>query len=444
MRIRTGMDMSEPTRKAWHRLDNAAKIFPPTSEKADTKVFRFTCELFEDVEEKLLQSALDLAIEDFPDFRCVLKRGMFWYYLEQSNLKPIVREEDSPPCSTVYIGRKSLLFEVTWYSRRINLEIYHALTDGTGALQFLKTLTLYYLKLAHPEEMKDAGGIDYDASNTQKTADSFHKYYDKSKDKVRLKNPAAYQLRGAKEAEWRLKIIEGTFPADKILNKAREHNATATVFITSLLMLSIYEEMSVQERKKPVVITIPVDLRNYFDSKSTRNFFSIIHAKYDFRNYGNTIEEIINGVKASFNEQLNEKYLQSRLNSLLKWERNIFIRVAPLAFKNLCMRIAGFMAGRASTAAISNLGKINMPEQAKAYIRLFDVFYTTKKLQICMCTYGKNMNISFTSPFLSADIQRNFFRKLTKMGIEVEITANNLNKNYTQINRRGKQPNENV
>ena len=33
--------------KSWSRLDNAAKIFPSTIEKTDTRVFRFYCELTE-------------------------------------------------------------------------------------------------------------------------------------------------------------------------------------------------------------------------------------------------------------------------------------------------------------------------------------------------------------------------------------------------------------
>jgi len=69
-----------------------------------------------------------------------------------------------------------------------------------------------------------------------------------------------------------------------------------------------------------------------------------------------------------------------------------------------------------------------MPDEAKPYIRLFDVFISTEKLQICICSYEDNMNISFTSPFVSTDIQCSFFRQLTQIGVAVEISANNLRK----------------
>lgn len=424
--------MNESAEKAaWHRLDNAAKIFPPTSSKSDTKVFRFSCELVESVDNILLQSALESAVEDFPSFRYVLKKGLFWYYLEQSNLCPLVREEDTPPCSTVYLNLKTLLFDVTWYGNRINLEVYHALTDGTGAMQFLKTLVLYYLKLAHPDALGDVTGIDYDASETQKMADSFNKYYDKSKNSQKIKKPVAYQLKGAKETEWRLKIIEGTVSTRALINKAHEYDATVTVFITALLMRAIYAEMSVRDRRKPVAISVPVNLRNYFASKSIYNFFSIVDVKYNFYNNNDSLEDIIKAVKEGFTERLNEEYLQNRLNQLIGFEHNFLARIVPLVIKNLVMNAVYSISMREITAAVSNLGKVLMPNEAKPYIRLFDVFSSTKKLYICMCSYEDNMNISFTSPFISTDIQCGFFRQLRQMGIEVEIAANSLRKKQT-------------
>ena len=115
----------------WSPLDNAAKIFPPTSDEADPKVFRFSCCLTERVEEPPLQRALDQALEEFPSFRNVLKRGVFWYYLEENNIHSLVKREDAPPCSLIYRAPSPALFRVTWFEHKINLEVYHVLTDGT-------------------------------------------------------------------------------------------------------------------------------------------------------------------------------------------------------------------------------------------------------------------------------------------------------------------------
>ena len=136
----------------WNRLDNAAKIFPPTSNLIDPKVFRCTCQLREDIDPDILQEALDETMVLFPYFRSIIKKGFFWYYLEQSTLSPKVIEERKAPCGPIFAqDEHELLFELSYYRRRINLEVYHALTDGTGGLQFLQQVLIIYLQKCHRE-----------------------------------------------------------------------------------------------------------------------------------------------------------------------------------------------------------------------------------------------------------------------------------------------------
>ena len=145
--------MFQQKRAYWRNLDNAAKLFSAASSPKDTRVFRFYCILKEEVEKVLLQRALDQTIEKYPVFLSVMRKGLFWHYLEKSDLRPVVREEYKEPCSCLYVrDKKSLLFEVTYYHNRINFEVFHALTDGTGATEFLRELVKNYLYLAHQEE----------------------------------------------------------------------------------------------------------------------------------------------------------------------------------------------------------------------------------------------------------------------------------------------------
>ena len=130
----------------WYQLDNAAKIVPSTAGGSDTRVFRITCELNEEVDPEALQSAVTAAARDFPHFSSVLKKGLFWYYLDQSDLDAEVTRDDRPALDTIYWeGRRNLLYRVNYHGRRINLEMYHVLTDGTGAFEFLKAILAEYL-----------------------------------------------------------------------------------------------------------------------------------------------------------------------------------------------------------------------------------------------------------------------------------------------------------
>ena len=137
----------------WNKLDNAAKIFPAAQSKKDTQVFRFSCELYKTVNKDLLQKATEDTLEEFDIFKSILRRGLFWYYLEESDIKPIVREEYKIPCSLIYQrNNHKLLFEVTYYRNRINLEVFHVLTDGTGAMNFHQT-TLHLRKMLKTAEL---------------------------------------------------------------------------------------------------------------------------------------------------------------------------------------------------------------------------------------------------------------------------------------------------
>ena len=161
----------------WRKLDNAAQAFPAATGKKDTRVFRFYCQLKEDIQADLLQKALEETMEHYPVFSMVLRKGLFWFYLEQRDLPAKVEEEKRPPCSEIYVpDHKTLLFQVSYYKTRINFEVFHALTDGTGAMLFLKELVSNYLILCHPEEIFSKVSEDM-LTETDFEEDSFSQYY---------------------------------------------------------------------------------------------------------------------------------------------------------------------------------------------------------------------------------------------------------------------------
>ena len=161
----------------WRKLDNAAQAFPAATGKKDTRVFRFYCQLKEDIQADLLQKAL-LQIEPektFPQYHG--KHRVMLHCLLQRDLPAKVEEEKRPPCSEIYVpDHKTLLFQVSYYKTRINFEVFHALTDGTGAMLFLKELVSNYLILCHPEEIFSKVSEDM-LTETDFEEDSFSQYY---------------------------------------------------------------------------------------------------------------------------------------------------------------------------------------------------------------------------------------------------------------------------
>lgn len=411
---------------AWSKLDNAGKIFPPTVSKRDTKVFRFVCELTEPVDGDLLKEALVATLERFPLYRSVLKKGLFWYYFEESDLPITVTEEQEAPCAPLYMGdRHGLLFRVNYYRTRINLEVFHALADGTGALQFLRTLVFYYLQKRYPQLQDDSLRLNpEEPSVEQKTLDAFYKYYEKERKAKPAPKDKAHRLQGARLPDERLGIIEGTLSAKAALEKAHEYDATLSEFLVALLLLAVNDGMAVRHKNRPVVITVPVDLRRFFPAQTARNFFGVVQIGYNFSQGEATMDAVIQSVKTSFANRITKENMLGIINKFSDIENNLLVKAVPLMVKIPALKLAGWWAEKDDTMAFSNIGRIRMPEAMAPYIRLFSVFLSTKRPQVCLCSYEDALSISFSSPLLSTDVQRSFFRRLVDMGLAVTIASN--------------------
>lgn len=410
--------------RSWRRLDNAAKIFPPTSTRGDPRVFRFACELNEPIAADLLQRALDQAIERFPLYRVVMKKGLFWYYLESSALVPKVKAEHRSPCSPLYhANARSLLFAVSYYRCRINLEIYHVLSDGTGALSFLRAIVLYYLAAAHPNELGSLH-IDIESAPEYADANSFDRYYEKTPLLSDIKLAQAYQLRGEKLPNHQMGVVEGVTSVKTLLAKSREMGVTLTELLTAQLMCSIHDSMPLRMEKLPVTVSIPVNLRQFFPSQSLLNFFSIINVSHCFATDGRTLEEVAAHVHTVFEQELQIDRLKKHMNRYSELEHIVPLRSLPLPLKILAMRYAAMMADRGVTAVLSNVGVVHMPPETASYIRLFDVFTSARKMQLCLCSYGDSLMLSSSCRLASVQVQRHFFRALSEWGASVAISTN--------------------
>lgn len=407
----------------WSKLDNAAKIFPSSIAKFNTQVFRISCELNEEVDETILQQALDDTIKVFTVFRSVLKRGWFWYYYEDTDLSPKVRKEFKLPCAKIYeSGYKGLLFEVTYFSRRINLEVFHALTDGTGAMHFLRMLVIKYVSkkyaVAEPE-------FDYDASRAQMGDDSFSKYYTKEKaNKRKQKQKKGCAIKSPQYFEDRMRIVSGCMPVNQVLDAAHQNHATVTAFLSACFMTAIAEELPMRAKRRPVSLAVPVNLRRFFPSVSARNFFNLVSVQYNFYKKNPGLEEVCRAVDADLKRQLTKENLLNQLNQFSRIEHNIFIKPIPLMIKDKGLKLAYRVSGKDTTATISNVGIVSMPDEIVPFIRQFDVYNSTDKIQACVCSFENRLTVGFASAFVSTDIERRFFRKLTSLGIDVTIVSN--------------------
>lgn len=413
-------------RANWYRLDNAAKIVPSTARGANTRVFRLTCELKEDIDEEVLQQALDHTIEEFPFFNCVLHRGLFWYYLEDSDLKPVVEQENTPACLPLYIpGKKNLLYRVNYFERRINLEMFHVLADGTGAFMFFKSLIIRYLQIKH-NLSEDINPVD-DFSVEEKNEDGFRDNYSKQKGLKQLKEMSAvkaYQVTGELDDNLLPHLVEGTVSSKLFLELAHKYDTTVGVLCVALYIKAVIQGMSRSQKRRHVVVSVPVNLRQFYSSKTARNFFGVINIDYDPQDYDGDLKSIIVPVDKDFKEKLSSERIEETMNSYTALEKNIGIKMVPLPIKDFAIGRFDSAAKKGVTTSMSNLGRINMPPEVEEYIDRFVAFMTASSQQVCVCSFKDKMTFGEVSPYKTHKTMLNFFRCLTEEGIEVELGSN--------------------
>ncbi len=417
----------------WDGLDNAAKIFPAVSNSHSSNVFRISAILREDVDPALLQTSVEQALRLMPAFAVKLHRGLFWYYLDSNSEKPKVREEKQYPCAPIFGAHENgYLFRVTYYRRHLNLDVFHALSDGTGAVNFLYAILYSYFGLA---EIGDADFLSYAGTvNVDFDDDSFARNAgeDEAPDKATptdVRESEAYRIKGYKYDGDRLNVLTALMPADKLLALARERGVTLSEFLTALLIWSIYNtSYRRSSRSRPIVISLPVNLRGLFDSRTLRNFFG--HINISIKNPGELgFDGILTETRRQLKERLSREYFEKQMAGRLKPERIPGVRFVPIWIKNRVLAHYYKKAARGYTCTLSNMGRLILPEAIADKVERFDLLLgssDTHPKKVSVCSFGNTLSLSFTSTVDSSALEKFMITSLVSLGIDATLISNDV------------------
>lgn len=413
----------------WGKLDNTAHLFPVIAGEGMSNVFRASVVLKEYVCQESLQKALDIVLPKFSLFNCRLRQGMFWYYFEENGKEsPKVEEENDFPCQYIEENRnRNYLFRVTYYKKRINLEVFHALTDGKGALNFLKELTYQYLRLMH-KELSEKYPDKLSSQTSLNTEDSFIQNYKKSRFQKSYKSERAYLLKGSVYPKGKMGVLHGHMPVNEVKAAAKKYDASINEYLVSVFIWAIYQEyLKGMPSKKPITASVPVNLRPYFNSVTTKNFFVMVTATFHPKKENQPFEDVVAEVKTSLREQITKEHLEEIFSYNVTGERTLILRTIPLVFKKPGLRYIYNMAARANTATVTNLGQLTVLPEYEAYIDYFCFILSRSKgqnIKMSLCSYKETMIATISSVLKDTKLQRAFFRYLTSQGICVQIESN--------------------
>lgn len=415
----------------WERLDNTAHLFPVIAGESMSNVYRISVTLRELVQPELLQNALDMILPKFDGFNLRLRQGVFWYYLEENGKPaPKVCEENTFPCRFIRQNKnRSYLFRVTYYKYRINLEVFHVLADGMGGINFLKELTYQYLRLAHPD-LQEKLGDSFSSDTSLNREDSFLKNYKRKAEKG-YKSQKAYLIKGEKLEPGEFGVMHGYMQIPKLKEVCRGYEVSINEYLVAVYTWSVYTEcLHGMPSKKPIRVAVPVNLRPFFHSITTKNFFTMVSAEFHPIKESYTFEEVLSLICESLREQINIEHLEELFSYNVSNEKIWIARATPLFIKNIAMRQIYTTSALANTATVTNIGNITVSEDYEPFIEMFHAFLAMSKgqhLKGTICSYKDTLVFSFSYDLADVSVQRGFFRKLAEDGIEVEIESNGVN-----------------
>lgn len=417
----------------WKRLDNTAKLFPVIASESLSNVFRVSVTLKEAIVPELLKEALEEILPWFEGFRVRLRRGVFWYYFETNLRTPIVEEESTYPCQ--YIDPRShqmFLFRVSYYEKRINLEVFHAITDGMGAMNFLKELTYHYLMLKRAQQGNDITNEKNHLKTPSRacyldTEDSYIKNYKPLEVKGYSKQKA-YQLQGDILELQGVSVIHGYINIADLKKVCKTKGVSVTKYLVALIIWGIYKEyLNGQASKAPIAINVPINLRNFFESTTTRNFFAVSMIEFLPVKETYTFEEVLQVVCQQMDEKITKEKLEETISYNVSNEKKFYLRLAPLPFKYLALKYVFSQSNKATTTTLSNLGAIDVLPEFVEDIERFHFFIGVskkQKMKCSVCSYGNELVLSFATVLKEPYLQRRVFRELAKAGIQVRIESN--------------------
>ena len=420
-------------RRDWYKLDLSAIVYPTLQRRDFSSVYRLSVVLKEEIQPDVLQRALNMTMPRFPTYKAAIRKGLFWRYLEPNNRPgPFVQEDVKNPCQPMHFkANNRYLVRVYYFRNRISLEAHHSLGDGTGGMCVLQTLTATYLRLLGHTEIQN-GGFVLDINGepeAEELEDAYMKYANAKVCPPRLQEKA-YRVRGTAEPFYTLNIIDGIMSVSEVMAVARKYHATITEYLNAVLLYALLQKQKedVRVREKPVKIAMPVNLRRFFPSGTLRNFITMIYPGVDPRLGDYTFEEIVVQVHNYMKYYINEKLLRGDITTNAETQRNPFIRVVPLFIKDMVVKtFYTKIQDRNSSAGLTNMGALKVPEGMIPYIERFDIYMGqpfSRRTNCAIISFQDTLTINFTSSIVEADVERNFFRKLVQDGIHVKIESN--------------------
>ena len=415
----------------WYLLDNQARIFPPILSDRFPTVFRLSALLSRPVRLAALERALVRAYRRMPYFAVTLRRGVFWHYLEQCDPAGVLPDRGSPCTDRPRYGVRRPLVLVYARGRRIAVEASHIVTDGTGALAFLRRLLGYYAE--------ELGGADADRPDDAPTPEDLaieEQYASRVYSGRGLPPPPvfsrAWHLPGARLPRRTYRATVLRYDIACVRERAGSFGVTLTDYVLAVFLYALqhrYHAAGVSRRRgRPIRVLVPVNMRPAVGSGTMRNFFVYIMIELDPRLGRYELDEIATTVHHRMRVELDPRSLHRQLARNVHAERQLAIRLIPIFFKDVILRTVHRMRGETvNTASLSNLGGVTLDPAADELVESFDFIPPRSPVtgvNMTMIGFRDTLTVGFGSSREDRDVETEVARAFAAEGCLARLRTN--------------------
>lgn len=402
--------------KNWYPVDNVSFLYSVLKNKKRQNVFRFSCELKDDIDKDYLQIALRETLKVYDNFHINLKVGAFSYYFETSIVYPKVYKESRPICHKILYNDKDLLYEVSFFNNRINLEVSHILCDAQEGMKFFKMLVSNYVKYYYNESYikeervtSELGAVQDDLPSDNKEVAELTNNY---------KNVFKY---GGDKYRYKTRFYELHCDLSGIIDLANRYNTELPTFLISLIIFSMLAEFRVKDTNKRIKIELPVDLRTFSEANASQNCFDIFYVDYDPACGKLQFTDIIESVALQLKSRDTSGEVGNHLN--VSFQKFISAKGSPLFIKKVGMDLIYKNVSRRRSLIYSNVGTLIFDENIEEYIKSVSLLSSTSDMRFTLISNKNDLCIGISSVYKYNNVLRNFIKLLNDTGLKMYINT---------------------
>ena len=405
-------------------LDSSGNLYPAIATQEFPQVYRISIEMITRVDIERLRQAVMEILPKFPVFCQSLGRGCFWHYLEKSEQLPLVRRMQEAGLEK--FSENGLQFRFLCEGNWIHLEVFHALTDGTGAIHFLHACCYRYCQLVYCN-LFSADSLEkrYGIEGAEDMQDAYQKFNATKGDfwKILKKKPA-YRLASKRVPNGKRTVCSGQIFLSELKEISCKYHVTVCEFLTAVVLYILWQEHkdAAAMEKRMIRLAIPVNLRKIFHQRTERNFFTCISVEIDpEKNY--TLENMLAEVKKQFSDKCTEENLRKQIEGQVSGQRNLLSRVSPVVLQDWFLRKV-YQYNGYSTMVISNLGKIQPLKEFEPFILGYRCVLPVTKSEpekIAICSYRDTLVFTVTSILEEVTLQRKMVKEMERFGMAVKV-----------------------